>query len=96
MLPKDLQPLFWDTNLADFDPAAYPDYTIFRVLEYGDTAAFAWLRTTFADEDIRRVLRTEHRLSPKSATFWALVFGVPETQIAALRNQPSPVMTAHE
>ena len=36
MIPKDLSLLFWDTNLADFDPAAYPFYTIERVLEYGD------------------------------------------------------------
>lgn len=96
MLPKDLRPLFWDTNLADFDPIAYPDYTIFRVLEYGDVSAFAWLRTTLADQEILRVLRTERRLSPKSATFWALVFGIPHAEIAALRDQPSPVIAANE
>ncbi len=95
MLPKDLPPLFWDTNLTDFDPTVYPDYTIFRVLEYGDAEAFAWLRTTFAVEEIHRVLRAERRLSPKSATFWALVFGIPEAQIAALRDQPSPVLAAN-
>ncbi len=94
MLPKDLHPLFWDTDPAVFDPAAYPDYTIFRILEYGDVAAFAWLRETFADQEIRRVLCTENRLSPKSATFWALVFEIPEAEVAALRDQPSPARTA--
>src|SRR5450631_1257941 len=36
MVPNTLQPLFWDTNLSTFRPAAFPDYTAFRVLEYGD------------------------------------------------------------
>jgi len=84
MIPNALQPLFWDTNLASFDPSAYPDYAIFRVLEYGDDAAFAWLRNTFSVPEICRVVRTERRLSPKSATFWALVFGIAETDVAAL------------
>lgn len=86
MVPKELQPLFWDTAGA-FDPVSYPDYTILRVLELGDDDAVAWLRRTFAEEEIRRVLRTERRLSPKSATFWALVYGIPEDQVAALAPQ---------
>jgi hypothetical protein len=84
MIPNTLQPLFWDTNLSTFQPAAYPDYTIFRVLEYGDDRAIAWLRETFSSFEIRRVIRTERRLSPKSATFWALVYGIPEAEVAAL------------
>jgi len=86
MIPSDLQTLFWDTNLDTFTPKAYPDYTIFRVLEYGDDAAIAWLRETFSETEIRRVLRSEHRLSQKSATFWALVYGVPSREVAALEE----------
>ncbi len=56
MIPSDLQTLFWDTNLDTFTPEAYPDYTIFRVLEYGDDAAIAWLRETFSESEILRVL----------------------------------------
>lgn len=96
MVPNEFHTLFWDTNFADFDPRAYPDYTILRVLEYGDTAAFEWLRKAFSDNEIRRVLRTEHRLSPKSATFWALVYDVPTDQIAALRETSSPITALHE
>jgi len=95
-MPNGLQTLFWDTDLTDFDPVAYPDYTIFRVLEYGDVAAFDWLRRTFADGEILRVLRNERRLSPKSATFWALVYGIPPEQVAALREQQTPVTATHE
>jgi len=84
MVPKTLQALFWDTDLSTFLPSAYPDYTILRVLEYGDDAAIAWLRETFELSEIRRVIQTERRLSPKSATFWALIYGIPESEVAAL------------
>ncbi len=91
MVPNELATLFWDTDLAVFDPAAHPDYTIFRVLEYGDVAAVDWLRTIFTDTEIRRVLRTERRLSLKSATFWALVYGISPSEITALQEQVSPL-----
>jgi hypothetical protein len=84
MIPKSLQSLFWDTNLDTFTPEAYPDYTIFRVLEYGNEEAVAWMRQMFSEADIRRVLATERRLTPKSANFWALVYGVPSREVAAL------------
>lgn len=84
MIPSDLRTLFWDTNLDNFRPEAYPDYTIFRVLELGDDKALAWLRETFPESEIRRVLCTERRMSRKSANFWALVFGVPSREVAAL------------
>jgi hypothetical protein len=84
MIPNHLQTLFWDTNLDNFRPEAYPDYTIFRVLEYGDGPAVAWLRENFSESEIRRVLCTECRLSRKSANFWALLYKVPFHDVAAL------------
>jgi hypothetical protein len=84
MVPRTLQALFWDTDLSTFLPSDYPDYTILRVLEYGDDKAIAWLRETFELPEIRRVIHTERRLSPKSATFWALIYGIPESEVAAL------------
>lgn len=96
MVPNELTPLFWDVNVPDFDPASYPDYTIFRVLEYGDTAAVAWLRSVFGDDEIRSVLRTERRLSPKSANFWALVYRIPAQEIAALAEPLIPWAPTHE
>ena len=84
MVPNLLQPLFWDMDLSTFQPSAYPDYTILRVLELGDDQAIAWLREIFSTTEIRRVIQTERRLSPKSATFWALVYGIPEAEVAAL------------
>jgi hypothetical protein len=55
-------------------------------LELGDEAAVAWLRRTFSEAEICRVLSTEHRLSEKSANFWALVYRVPSREVAALNG----------
>ena len=85
MIPQDLRQLFWDTNLDNFNPASYPAYTIARVLEYGDDKAIAWLREAFSEAQIVEVLRSERRLSRKSANFWALVYHVPPEEIAAFR-----------
>ncbi|MGH9782770.1 MAG: DUF6922 domain-containing protein [Terriglobia bacterium] len=85
MIPQGLTPLFWDIRLDQFDPKAYPDYTIFRVLEYGNRDAVSWLKQTFDENEIRRVLCAERRLSRKSANFWALVYGIPPEQVSALR-----------
>lgn len=72
--------------MATFDPLAYPEYTIGRLLERGDPEAVHWLRSTFGEDEIRRVVVSERRLSRKSATFWALLYGVPSHEVAALKR----------
>jgi hypothetical protein len=88
MIPKHLYPLFWDVNLDNFNPTIYPDYSIGRVLEFGDERAVAWMKETFSEAEIKRVIRTEGRLSKKSANFWALVYKIAADEVAAL--QPAP------
>ena len=85
MIPQYLHALFWDTNLDNFDPLAFPAYTIGRILEFGDQDAIAWLKATFSEAQIVEVVRTERRLSRRSANFWALVYGLPPDQVAALK-----------
>lgn len=86
MIPQHLVSLFWDINAATFDPAAYPEYAIARVLEYGDRNAVDWLRQTFREDQIKQVIREERRLSPRSANFWSLVYGMAREEVAALRR----------
>lgn len=85
MIPQHLYSLFWDVNLDAFSPTAYPDYTIARILEFGDERAVAWMRETFSEAEIMRVLRTERRLSRKSANFWALLYGIASHEVEALK-----------
>ena len=90
VIDNHLRLFFWDVNLENFDPHLYPAYTIFRLLEFGDERAIAWLRGEFSQGEIEEVLRTERRLSPRSANFWALVYGVPPEEVAALtRDHPN-------
>ena len=85
MIPQYLHTLFWDTNVENFDPLGFPTYTIGRILEYGNQDAIAWLKDTFSDTQIMDVVRTERRLSRRSANFWALVYGLSPDQVAALK-----------
>lgn len=86
MTPERLRTLFWDTNIESFEPKTYPRYTIERVLEHGDEEAVAWLLRLFTRDEVRAALRGGRRLSPRSATFWALVFEVPVEDVAALSS----------
>jgi hypothetical protein len=47
------------------------------VLEFGDKQAVKWMKETFSEGQIPEVIRTERRLSRKSANFWALVYHIP-------------------
>jgi Family of unknown function (DUF6922) len=86
MIPQHLRPWFWDINFNKFNPKAYPDYTIARILEFGGVAAVAWMKETFSETEIKRVIVTERRLSRKSANFWALVYRIAPQEIAALQR----------
>jgi hypothetical protein len=86
MIPQRLHPLFWDVNADSFSPESHPGYAILRVLEYGDQQAVSWLRQTFSEAQIREVIRSERRLSRKSAGFWALVYGIPANEVRALSS----------
>ncbi len=84
MIPRHLHRLFWDVNLDNFNPADYPRYTISHILELGDDDAVQWMRATFSEADIRNVIMTDRTLSQKSAHYWALVYGMSPTDVAAL------------
>ena len=85
MFPAFLRPFFWDVDVESFDPRAYPEYTIERILELGTREAIAWLEEQFSEQQIKAVIQSDKRLSPKSATFWALVYRIPPQEVAALR-----------
>jgi len=84
MIPQHLQTFFWDVRVADFDPKMYPEYTIARILELGNPEAVSWLQQNFTEEEITKVIRSEHRLSAKSANYWALIYRIPAEEVAAL------------
>ena len=86
MLPDPVRRLFWDTDTGTFDPKAFPQYTIERVLEYGDAPSVEWLRTLFSTEAIASAVRNSRQLSPRSANFWALILDLPRSEVRALQD----------
>jgi hypothetical protein len=85
MIQQCLHTLFWDTNLDNFDLLAFPAYTIGCILEFGDQGAIVWSKTTFSEAQLVDVVRSERRLSRRSANFWALLYGLSPDQVAALK-----------
>jgi hypothetical protein len=85
VIPHELHPFFWDVRADDFDPHQYREYVIGRLLEFGTEPAISWMKATFTEEDIMRVVREDRRLSPKSATFWAFLYGIPREEVTALK-----------
>jgi hypothetical protein len=85
-IPKDLEHLFWDVKIETFNPLEYSRYTISRILEYGDVEAAAWLKEIFSESEIKSTIKSNKKLSPKSANFWAIIYGIPTGEIAALKN----------
>jgi len=89
MIPKELRSLFWDVDIDSFNPHEYPRQTIGRILELGTEAAVAWMNAVFTEEEIKRVIREDRRLSPRSANYWALIYRIPTEEVAALAQHPA-------
>ena len=85
-IPKYLYPLFWDVNIETFDPLEHQHYTISRILELGDKEAITWMKGIFSESQIEDILKVDEKLSPKSANFWAIIFGIPFNDVAALKH----------
>lgn len=80
VVPAECHRFFWDTDPTKLSIPGHSFYIIERLLEYGDLAAFGWLRATYSLEDIKQVVRESGRLSRRSANFWAYVLDLdPET-----------------
>lgn len=91
-MPKYVQHLFWDINVETFNPLDYPEYTISRVLEFGDEEAATWMKELFSESEIKKVIKSDKKLSPKSANFWAIMFDIPLGEINALKSNPGGVL----
>ena len=85
-IPKQLHTLFWDIDVNTIDPIIYPEYVISRILELGNEEAVAWMKETFAEEQIKSVIGSERRLSPRSTNFWAIVYHIPLNDVVTLRK----------
>jgi hypothetical protein len=83
-LPVELHKYFWDINPRDVDVGEKSEYVIERLLECADLPALRWLKKTFPQNVITKVVTTSRRLSPKSANFYGLIFGLDRDKILCL------------
>jgi len=83
-LPSELHKYFWDVNPRGVNVGEKSEYVIERLLEYADLPALHWLEKTFPRDLITKVVTTSRRLSPKSANFYALIFGLDPEKILCL------------
>ncbi len=83
-LPSFLYRYFWDVDPKQVNPQKSPEYVINRLLDKGNLEAARWLLNTFQQQALEEALKTMRGFSPKSARFWALYLGVPESEVACL------------
>ena len=86
-VPKQFRHLFWDVDISTLQLVKHRKYIIIRVLEYGNEAASEWLKSKFSEKQIKEVIKSERRLSRKSATFWARIYHIPLSKVTALKSQ---------
>ena len=85
-LPQFLKPYFWDVDFAKLDYKKYSRFVLGRILEYGDKRAINWMQRNFTKGDIAGVLSRLRAVSPKSANFWALIYGIDRKKILCLQK----------
>ena len=90
-LPDHLRPYFWEVDFGRLRVAGRERYIVERLLEYGNDRAIRWLRATFASATIADAVRHSRRLSPRTATFWALISDIPRSEIQCFSTH-SPQM----
>lgn len=88
MLPGFLRPFFWDVDPATIDVGKHWHFVLERLLEVGDDAAIRWVMATFSDSQIISVVRHSARLSPKTANWWALKYGLKREELRCF-SEPS-------
>ncbi|MGI9102197.1 MAG: DUF6922 domain-containing protein [Terriglobales bacterium] len=89
MIPKELRNFFWDISTDHFNPHERPQYAIGRILELGTEEAVDWMKSTFTEDEIKKVIREDRHLSPRSANYWALIYRIPTEEVAALAQHPA-------
>jgi len=78
--------LLWDVDLASLDLERQKTFIIARVLKFGTPREIRWLLAHFGDADIIATVRTSAALDRKTATFWAIHFGIPLEEVRCLRT----------
>ena len=94
-LPSSLKRYFWDIDFDMLDAEKKYRFIATRIFESGDVEAVRWLVAHVSRERLRAVISESRGLSPKSAHFWGLLFGMDETRIACLQKSSQKLQQSH-
>ena len=94
-LPKFLERYFWDVDFKKLAVKYHPQEIIGRILENGDKKSVNWLKKHFSKTAIADVLFRFRFVSPKSANFWAIIFGLPKGKILCLQKHYQKKQKGH-
>jgi hypothetical protein len=85
MIPKALEPLFWEYEFGEIEWDSDRDLIIRRVLSAGGWEAISWLRKELGDQVLREwIIATKGRsLNPRQLRFWQLILDLPARTVSA-------------
>ena len=86
MIPKKMYKYFWDVKPKEISPKKDKKFIIERLLEYGDLEEMRWIQKNFNIDDIKEVLITSRKISPKTGVFFSLYFSLPKEQLECIKN----------
>lgn len=93
--PKFLKQYFWDIDFEKLDLKTHYQDILVRILEYGDEKAIDWMKRNFTKDDVANVLFHLRGVSPKSANFWALIFGINRKEVLCLQKHYLEIRNRH-
>lgn len=93
--PKFLKKYFWDIDFEKLDVKKHSRDILTRILEDGDEKTIGWMRRNFTKNNIADVLFHLRVVSPKSANFWALIFGIDRKKVLCLQKHYLEIRKRH-
>lgn len=93
--PAFLKKYFWDIDFDKLDVKAHSLDILVRILEYGDEKAIKWIKQNFTKDDVTWVLFHLRGVSPKSANFWTLIFGIDRRKVLCLQKPYLEIRKMH-
>ena len=86
-ISSDLRPFFWDIDIAALDADKHKRFIIERILKYGTSKEVRWLLSKYTDEDIIETVKKSKNIGRKTASYWAVHYGIKREDIACLNRQ---------
>jgi len=69
-IPGHVSQLFWDIKKESIDVKKHSAFIIKRILDYGDEKSLLWLRRTYKDALIKKVVKNKRGITEKTIEFW--------------------------